>query len=191
MDSKKIIADAFRELARSTPIDKISVAAISREAGLSRQVFYSYFIDKFDLSIRIYEVEFAPIAQKHRDGVMTWNESGIEHLNIYARDPDYYRNVLSSFDPAGLRSHLTKRMRDEFKYKCERRGAVFDNEEMDYALRAVVGTINELTYAWINRGCPEPPEELVRRFDLCRPFILAPYLEDTDSTTAQDIARDR
>lgn len=182
MDTKGMFMRSFRELVREAPIDKVSVSEICRKAGLSRQAFYAHYLDKYDLSIKVYEAEFAPIAQGHRNRETTWLESGIQHLEIYARDPKYYRNVLSSRDPSGLRAYLADRMFEEFKHKCEMRGAVFESEEMLYALNMVVATTNELTFAWVEGGCLEAPEEIVKRFDLCRPLVLAPYLEDKDSS---------
>lgn len=182
MDSRGMFMRSLKDLVRKAPIDKVSVSEICRKAGLSRQAFYAHFIDKYDLSIQVYESEFTPIAEGHRNHETTWLESGIQHLEIYARDPEYYRNVLSSRDPAGLRAYLASRMYEEFKHKCEMRGAVFESEEMLYALSTVVATTNELTFAWVEGGCIETPGEIVRRFDLCRPLVLAPFLEDDDSS---------
>lgn len=187
MNSERMFMRALREIVRETPIDKVSVSEICRIAGFSRQAFYAHYLDKYDLSIRIYESEFAPIAMGHRERLTTWIESGVQHLSIYAGDPVYYRNVLSSRDPAGLRAYLGNRMYEEFKHKCEMRGAVFDNDEMRYALNTVVVTTNELTFAWVENGCVEAPEEIVRRFDICRPLVLAPYLEDADSPLTASI----
>ncbi len=183
MDSEGMFMRAFREIARNEPIDKISVSRVAGNAGLSRQAFYSHFMDKYDLSVRIFEKEFAPIAQGHRAGHTTWLQSGIQHLGIYAQDPDYYRNVLSSRDPAGLRAHLFKRLFVEFQYKCEKRGASFEGEGMRNALEMVVSATTECTIAWVDGGCKEPPEKIVRSFDATRPLILSPYLEDSDSVT--------
>ena len=181
MDTKGMFMRSFRELVREAPIDKVSVSEICRKAGLSRQAFYAHYLDKYDLSIRIFEKEFTPVAQDHRDGTTTWLESGVKHLEIYARDPEYYRNVLSSRDPAGLRAYLPRRLFAEFKHKCELRGAVFDSDEMIFALETVVATNVNLTFAWVEKGCMETPDEVVRKFDMPRPLILSPYLEDVDS----------
>ncbi|MEC4184521.1 TetR/AcrR family transcriptional regulator C-terminal domain-containing protein [Adlercreutzia sp. R21] len=173
--------EAFKRIVAEKPIDKVTVAELVRETGLSRQAFYNHFLDKYDLSIQIYEQSFAPVAQGHRDRITTWLESGIQHLEIYAADKDYYRNVLSSYDRSSLRFYLKDRMYHEFRHKCELRGAVFDTEDKVYALKMVVFATNEMTFEWVENGCQEPAEVIVKRFDLCRPMILSPYLEDTDS----------
>lgn len=181
MRTRETFMDAFKKIVAEKPIDKVTVAELVRETGLSRQAFYNHFLDKYDLSIQIYEQSFAPVAQGHRDRVTTWLESGIQHLEIYAADKDYYRNVLSSYDRSSLRFYLKDRMYHEFRHKCELRGAVFDTEDKVYALKMVVFATNEMTFEWVENGCLEPAEVIVKRFDLCRPMILSPYLEDTDS----------
>ncbi|MGI6108173.1 MAG: TetR/AcrR family transcriptional regulator [Lachnospiraceae bacterium] len=59
LTSQEQIADAFISLLRENPYDSISVCAICREAGVSRQTFYSLFESKEN--IILYEV-----GQKHR-----------------------------------------------------------------------------------------------------------------------------
>lgn len=45
IDTKKIIADAFLELARKKSPDKITVRDIAEQCGVSRQAFYYHFRD--------------------------------------------------------------------------------------------------------------------------------------------------
>lgn len=179
--TQEIFMKDFKELVSVTPIDKVTVAQLVKKTGLSRQAFYNHFKDKHDLSIQIYERSFAPIAQGHRDRETTWLESGVQHLEIYAADKEYYRNVLSSYDRSSLRFYLKDRMYREFRHKCELRGAVFDTPDKIYALKMVVFATNEMTFEWVEGGCQEPADVIVKRFDLCRPMLLAPYLEDDDS----------
>ena len=153
MNTRELFIATFKEIVSRTPIDKVTVAELVRRAGLSRQAFYNHFLDKHDLAIQIYEQSFAPIAQGHRNRETTWLESGIQHLEIYAADKEYYRNVLSSYDRSSLRFYLKDRMYQEFRHKCELRGAVFDTADQIYALKMVVFATNEMTFEWIERGC--------------------------------------
>ena len=181
MNTTGILIDSFKRVISTTPIDKATVGQIAREAGVSRQAFYDRFTDKYDASIQIFEQSFGPVAEGHRNRETTWLESGVQHLSIYAADKDYYRNVLSSYDRSSLRFYLNKRMYNEFYHKCALRGARFKSDDELYALKMVVFATNEMTFEWIEQGCREPAEVIVKRFDLCRPLILSPYLEDKDS----------
>lgn len=55
--TKKRIAKAFKKQLEEKPIDKISVVDIMDQAGIRRQTFYNYFIDKFELLDWIFETE--------------------------------------------------------------------------------------------------------------------------------------
>lgn len=49
MDAKVYIKEAFYFLCDTTDLQKISVNAIIKKAGINRSTFYYYFEDKFDL----------------------------------------------------------------------------------------------------------------------------------------------
>ena len=45
----ELIASSFKELAVSTPVDKITINQIADNAGVIRSTFYNHFEDKYDL----------------------------------------------------------------------------------------------------------------------------------------------
>ena len=47
--AKEILAESFRELAESKPVDKITVPNIIENCGYSKTTFYRLFKDKYDL----------------------------------------------------------------------------------------------------------------------------------------------
>ena len=47
--TKEILAESFRELARSKPVDKITVPDIIKNCGYSKTTFYRLFKDKYSL----------------------------------------------------------------------------------------------------------------------------------------------
>ena len=48
-ETKYIFAQAIKELIKNRPLDKITVTDIVIKAGMTRQTFYRYFMDKYDL----------------------------------------------------------------------------------------------------------------------------------------------
>lgn len=178
-----MILEAFTEAVRSTPIDRVTVADLARRTGLSRQTFYAHFEDKYQMSIAVFERGFAPVAAANRAGETTWLEAGIRHLAIYKADPAFYRNALSSYERCGLRFYLNERIYQEFLFKCLGRGLNANDPDQLFALRMYALSTNEVTFGWVEDGCVESEETIVRRFDLCRPLILSPYLEDAGSYT--------
>lgn len=47
--TEEIIADSFKELALTIPIEKITIQEIADNAGVIRATFYNHFEDKYDL----------------------------------------------------------------------------------------------------------------------------------------------
>ncbi len=48
-DTKRIIAESFKELLKKNPIEKITVANITEMSGVIRPTFYNHFSDKYEV----------------------------------------------------------------------------------------------------------------------------------------------
>lgn len=48
-ETKYVFAQAIKDLIKTRPLDKIAVTDIVSKAGMTRQTFYRYFKDKYDL----------------------------------------------------------------------------------------------------------------------------------------------
>ena len=44
-----LLAESFKKLARTRPIEKITIREITDEAGVIRPTFYNHFQDKYEL----------------------------------------------------------------------------------------------------------------------------------------------
>ena len=53
--TKKKIASSMMDLLKKKPIDKITITDITVNCDMSRQLFYRYFVDKYDLINWMYE----------------------------------------------------------------------------------------------------------------------------------------
>ncbi len=53
--TKKKIASSMMDLLKKKPIDKITITDITINCDMSRQLFYRYFVDKYDLINWMYE----------------------------------------------------------------------------------------------------------------------------------------
>lgn len=48
-DTKKLLANSFKQLMRVTPIEKITISDITNQAEVIRPTFYNHFHDKYEL----------------------------------------------------------------------------------------------------------------------------------------------
>ena len=52
--TKELLAESFRELAEQKPINKITIANITDNCGMTQPTFYRYYKDEYDLIAWIY-----------------------------------------------------------------------------------------------------------------------------------------
>ena len=57
-DVRKLLSDALLEICERKSLDHVTVTEIAAHAGLTRQVFYRYFLDKYDLAKFIHICDF-------------------------------------------------------------------------------------------------------------------------------------
>lgn len=91
--NKLAIAEAMKQLMRSTPIEKITTDQILKNAGVSRRSFYRYFKDKYDLVEWIYNYEFCRFVEV-RPEKSIW-EYYPEILRSLRADPEFYGNAFA------------------------------------------------------------------------------------------------
>ena len=73
-DTKELIMNSFKELAKTKSIDELTVREISYNCGITPQTFYKYYSDKFDLVFSGYRERVDMIFNEYKDGEITWKE---------------------------------------------------------------------------------------------------------------------
>ena len=91
--AKEILAQAFREVAESKNIDKITIQDIADNCGYSPATFYRNFKDKYDLIAWNHTRSVAEI-MKRIDGRYTWSRSLIDGANWFYAEKGYLTNLL-------------------------------------------------------------------------------------------------
>ena len=73
-DMKNIIAHTLLDLMQQKSLDKITVKSLIDTCGISRQTFYIYFTDKFELLQTIYKEEFDEAVKHAKDTSLTYGD---------------------------------------------------------------------------------------------------------------------
>ena len=95
--TKRNLANAFEKLLESHSFDAVTVKKIVSECDYSRQTFYRYFTDKYDLVLWIYQEMVQDTVQ--RIGVdLTWFEAVITKLEIMREKQSFYSEAYKSND---------------------------------------------------------------------------------------------
>lgn len=97
-EMEKKIADAFYEILRTTSFAKAKVTSITKAAGISHQTFYRYYLDKYDLSLKIATGKFCAFHDIYSNNA-TWKEIVVSILNSIKNYPVFFKKLLA--DPEG------------------------------------------------------------------------------------------
>ena len=93
---KEIIAESFREVAETKPIDKITIRDIVDNCGYSPATFYRQFSDKYDLIAWDYVARTTVIIDKVGVDAYQWKHTWADGLKFYAENREYMINLLKN-----------------------------------------------------------------------------------------------
>lgn len=91
--TKFMIARGLRELMETTPFEDISVGDIARHCQVSRNTFYYYFQDKFDVIHWIFYSEITPILERSFS-INHWEEGLLALFQYLRENKKFYINIL-------------------------------------------------------------------------------------------------
>ena len=176
--AREILAESFRELAGSKPVDKITVPNIIENCGYSKTTFYRLFKDKYDLMAWDYAQKLQAIVGQTEKEDYEWKQILRDVASLYNEEKDYLRNLLLHTSGYESFSRHMKQLHIESLTKCVLDAAGL--KELDIKTEMCVrtycqGTV-DLGCDWILGAFQVPPEELAAVFEDCLPVPLQKYL---------------
>ena len=93
--TKKKIASSMMDLLKKKPIDKITITDITVNCNMSRQVFYRYFVDKYELINWMYEEDCGSVIYtgEEKFSLKSWLEY---ILNILEEKKNFYIHAIQN-----------------------------------------------------------------------------------------------
>ena len=92
--TKQLLAESFKELAETRPVNKITIQEIAGNCGYSPATFYRHFNDKFDLIVWDYTSGCRKMMSRiGKDGV-TWECSVLSGCQYLFEHKKYLKNLL-------------------------------------------------------------------------------------------------
>lgn len=177
--SKDIFAEALLELARETPIEKITVKQIVEKSGLSLQTFYNHFRGKDDLVLWIHRTEGERTLARLEGRRYSFHDLTMDNIRFYTRNANYLRNSMEG----GMLNHYAEitaenAIRFLSAYICKRRDLEALPAQIDFDLRMFVyGCLHMLGERSIS-GWELTAEQLAAYLEDGMPERLKPYLLD-------------
>ena len=97
LSTKELLAKSLKELAKTKPIDKITIKDITDNWGLSKRTFYHNFQDKAELVLFEYSLSLSKVFNAENKD-LSWLELMHKAIMEIVNNYDYYRNAFHVFD---------------------------------------------------------------------------------------------
>ena len=168
--TKKLLTQALTQLLQEKQVNEITVKELTDLADMNRGTFYLYYKDIFDMLEKIEDslfVSLDAIMERHEgEALYAQTKPMLHDLFAFIQENKGVCRVLLS---ANGDMNFLHRLNEVVREKC--RGAWLalrkgqDDDAFDYHYSFVVFGCAGLIRAWVNRDCPEPPEEMAELAD--------------------------
>lgn len=159
--TKQAIAGALKQLCRTKPFHKISIADITEACGLNRQTFYYHFQDKFELLNWIYYTEaFSQVVENI--SLDNWNDQLLLLLQTMKGEKVFYCNTIKDQRDnfTDYLYKLTHTLFYEAIQKLDEHQRLTERQKTFYADFFSFG-ISGVVLSWVQNSMKEPPENIV------------------------------
>lgn len=125
-NARDIIIDAFIELLSQYSMDKVTVNDIVKKSGVSRQTFYNYFSDKFELLQCIYKEEFDRDVEYAKGTSFTYVDVW---YNLFMRRRKFYQHAFEIQGYSSLTTFLVNLHHKRATEIIRQAGVVIDERQ--------------------------------------------------------------
>ncbi len=180
LDIKKIIGEAFLRLNATHSIDKISIADLLKESGVSRQTFYNHFLDKNDLIHYIYDTYIVPdYNDKHMD--MKFYESlliSLENMKTYGK---FMKEACMKDDQNCLKDYIIQHCENfDMKWHQSLYGIKPMPEALVFATKYHANASSNMTLSWIISDFSLPCKEMAEMITKMRSMGMEDLFKEGD-----------
>ena len=151
-DTKDKFVRSLYELAKTNPIDKITVKQISENCGLTSQTFYNHFPDKFELALWAYKCKVDELFAIYREGAINWNGFLKGFINGYDKNSRFIMNAFKNTH--GADSYLAKSasyLKDKMEEEVIRiKGKDALDTDVEYLIHGYVCSLLNIIALWID-----------------------------------------
>lgn len=165
--TKQLLADSLMELLETEPFDKITVKDISAKCGVSRQSFYYYFDDIYDLVEWIFLQE-TQNALSDYSRIDNWQIGYVLMLNWALSHKSFVMNIYKSV-PREYTERYMKRVLHEYMFKLveqQAQGMHVTQAQCEFIANFFTLALNAFSLDWIENGMREQPEEMAQEVSI-------------------------
>ena len=192
-DVKKRLSEALRHICETRSLDSVTVTEITRQAGVTRQVFYRHFTDKYDLAkyIHLQDYYSALDSLEEERGIVMW--AGVSRLwfEVIRKNARFYQNLYRSSSGGEFRRIIRSYIVNFYMeiVRLQLGGEV--KPELLFVIQLYLAGVTEKINEWIQGGAGDSVEELHRLLYMAMPDAIRGIVvfNELDTETAKEIAR--
>jgi len=176
--TKEILAESFRELAETHPVDKITIQEIVDNCNYSPATFYRHFKDKYDLIAWDYVHRTTAIMNKIGIDEYEWKDTLWDAMEFYRKNKEYIQNLIknTSGHDAFVRYMSEANMDHLTKYILELSGQKrLDDDTAIHVRVYCYGTVQTVC-EWLLDNIKCDPDHLADLFEQALPVPLGGIL---------------
>ena len=169
--TKKLLTQALMQLLQEKQVNEITVKELTELADMNRGTFYLYYRDIYDMLEKIEDSlfdglnEIVSLPQNAASSDVT-KPILLDLFRFIGENQEVCRVLLSANGDMSFLHRLNEVVREKSKAVWESLYAhEAGEEEFDYHYSFVVFGCAGLIRAWLNRNCPEPPEQMAALAD--------------------------
>lgn len=176
--TRELLGDSFRKLVRQKPINKITIANITENCGLTQPTFYNHFRDKYDLMTWLYISDIQRIMKQVDQGSYQWKDTLVDGMAYFA---EHKSELLNAFThTSGHEAFLGYMMNIHTDLLCTevRKKLMTESIPEDILLMIKIYCYGTVTYIceWIADNMPVSPENVADAMERSLPEPLKPFL---------------
>lgn len=155
--TKMVISEAFMQLIKSKPIQKINVADICALADISRPTFYLHYSDIYALIDEIGEnmivsANLGEMAALTLDKPNKIHDIIVNLIRVVESNADIYRIcVLERGTPTVLPARIKEELKNTIMKKFEGDNIFDERADKKYILEFIQSAFNSIIYCWLNK----------------------------------------
>ncbi len=166
--TRQLLASSIKDLSKRKPVEKITVTDITQNCGISRETFYYYFTDKYELISWMFLDRYRKINATYDQGELSWRESLLLFVSILKEDHIFFDNALKDSSINNFYNSLLDYTRSSMEKSLIQR-EIYETVPMEihdqitfYSFGAV-GLVCE----WIKKHCEDSVELVVDMIIAC------------------------
>lgn len=164
-------ADVMKECMRKAPVEKITVKEITETCGTTRQTFYRYFQDKYDL-INWYFDKILLESFEHMGEGKTILEGLTNKLHYIEDEKLFFKAAFKNDDQNNLRDHDFHLILDFYTERLEKKFGHKLSNHLKFLLEMYCQGSVYMTVQWVFGAVKGTPEELAQALVSAMPVEL-------------------